>query len=91
VIVVPIGTTSEAESQYRHPVADAVHRDFARRVRDAMKRKGWSRNQAADFIGIGRGHLSEILNGNKSPTLRTMRKIADALEVDLRDLVPSTR
>jgi len=71
--------------------ADAVHQEIAKRIDRVLKRKGWSRNKLADFAGIGRGSLSELMNGNKSPTIRTVLKIADALEIDLRDLVPSTK
>jgi transcriptional regulator with XRE-family HTH domain len=70
---------------------DAMHKEMARKIQQAAKRKGWSVNQVADFSGLGRGSLSEIMRGQRSPTLRTLRKIADALDVDLRDLVPSTR
>ena len=53
-----------------------------------MKRKKWSVNQLADFAGMGRGHMSEIVRAKKSPTVRTLAKIAAALEVSVRDLLP---
>lgn len=53
-----------------------------------MKKKKLSLNHLADFSGIGRGRLSEILSGKSSPTLRTLAKIANALEVKMRDLFP---
>ena len=51
-----------------------------------MKRKGWSVNKLADFSGLGRGYLSDVLTAKKSPTVRTLVKIADALEIEVRDL-----
>jgi len=53
-----------------------------------MQGKGYSVNRLADFSGIGRGRLSEILAGKSSPTLRTLGKLADALEIAVRDLLP---
>jgi transcriptional regulator with XRE-family HTH domain len=54
-----------------------------------MARKGWSATQMADFSGISRGFVSNLLTGQKSPTLRTLTKIADAFEVKVRDLFGS--
>jgi transcriptional regulator with XRE-family HTH domain len=54
-----------------------------------MRRKKWSVNQLADFAGVGRGYLSELLRGMKSPTVRTLAKIAAALGVGVRDLLPT--
>lgn len=62
----------------------------AARIRTAMDKRGWSANQLADFAGVARGFLSELLAGKKSPSLRTLAKIAAALDVSLRDLVPDT-
>lgn len=67
---------------------DTLHRRFTRRVRQLMVQKRLSVNRLADFSGIGRGGLSELLAGKSSPTLRTMSRIADALEVSVRDLLP---
>ena len=68
-----------------------MHREIARRIGAAMKRKKMSVNKLADFAGIGRGYLSELLRSKKAPTVKTLAKIAAALDVDLRDLIPSTK
>lgn len=70
---------------------DTLHRDLARRIDQAIVRKGWSRNQLADFAGISRGSLSTIMTGASSPTLRTLKKIATALDMETRELIPSER
>lgn len=57
-------------------------------MRQAAKKRGLSVNQLADAAGLGRGHMSEILNCNKVPSIRTLKKIADALNVEVRDLIP---
>ncbi len=56
-----------------------------------MKRKKLTINKLADFAGIGRGSMSEILSASRSPTVRTLSKIAAALEVDVRDLLPPSK
>jgi len=55
-------------------------------VRGQMKRKRWSLNQLADFSGLGRGYLSDVLTAKKSPTVRTLVKLSEALEIEVRDL-----
>ncbi|MGB8931732.1 MAG: helix-turn-helix transcriptional regulator [Anaeromyxobacteraceae bacterium] len=67
---------------------DDLHKMMVSRVRAAARKKRWSANQLADFAGVSRGYLSDVLTGKKSPTLRTMGKIAGALEVPVRDLLP---
>ena len=51
-----------------------------------MRRKKWSINQLADFSGLGRGYLSDVMNAKKSPTVRTLVKLADALETEVSEL-----
>jgi transcriptional regulator with XRE-family HTH domain len=67
---------------------DRLHREVTKRIDQACKRRGWSRNQLADFAGISRGSISMIMNGTNSPTLRTLKRIAAALDLKLRDLIP---
>lgn len=68
---------------------DALHRKFAKRMRELMVRRKLSINRLADFSGLGRGRVSEILAGKSSPTLRTLGRLAEALDVPVRDLMPS--
>jgi len=51
-------------------------------------RKAWSVNQLADFAGLARGGVSEILRVKRYPTLRTLLKLAEALDVPVKDLLP---
>lgn len=55
---------------------------FRARVKEACVERGWSQNRLADFAGLSRSHVSEILRGNGVPTLTTVEKIANALELD---------
>ncbi len=69
---------------------DDLHRQMIARVRALTRKKRWSANQLADFAGLGRGYVSEVLAGKKSPTLRSLGKLAAALETSVRDLFPDT-
>ena len=68
------------------PTEAAAHRALASRTWELRKAKGRSQNKLADFAGIGRGYLSHILAGEYSPTLRILARLADALEVQVKDL-----
>jgi transcriptional regulator with XRE-family HTH domain len=70
--------------------SDAAHRQIAARIRELARRRRWSQNQLADFAGISRAQLSRILTCQQSPTVMTLGKIAAALDVGLRDLLPPT-
>lgn len=56
------------------------------RIRELSRARGYSINLLADFAGVSRGHMSRILRGEKSPTLKTLGRIAEGLDVPLRDL-----
>jgi transcriptional regulator with XRE-family HTH domain len=66
---------------------DATHRRLIARIYALMEHKHWSANQLADFSGLSRGFISNILTGKKSPTIRTLIKIANAFEIEVRDLL----
>lgn len=40
----------------------------------------------AEQTGIGKGYLSQIENGEQTGTVETVKKLAEALGVDLDDL-----
>jgi transcriptional regulator with XRE-family HTH domain len=65
---------------------DLLHRKLSKRIKALMAGQGLSVNRLADFSGVGRGRMSEILAGKSSPTVRTLGKIALALATDVRDL-----
>ena len=45
--------------------------------------RGLTQKQLADKIGIQRGYLAEIERGRKSGSVKTLKAIAEALNVDL--------
>ena len=44
-------------------------------------------SELAEHLGISTSYLSELLNGKKSMTLKTLFAIADETHIDLRALV----
>lgn len=49
-----------------------------------------SLNRLADFAGISRSQLGRVLRCKQSPTAATLAKIAAALGVATRELLPPT-
>jgi len=67
---------------------DAVHQHIAMRIRTLAGRRHWSGNHLADIAGVSRAQLSRLLTLQTSPTIGLLVKIAAALEVHTRDLLP---
>lgn len=65
--------------------ADEIIARVAQRLRRVREAKGMSMNQVASLAGLDQVAISRIEKGERSPTLRTLLKIADALEVTLSD------
>lgn len=59
-------------------------------LEECRKKKNVSQKQLAIILHISQGYISEIEQGLKSPTVRMLYKIADALEVCPHVLLSST-
>lgn len=55
------------------------------KIKEILKSKGLTSAQLAERIGITKGALSNSIN--KNPTLSTLEKIAEALDVQVVDLL----
>lgn len=53
-------------------------------IKEVIKEKGYTVTSFADKLGMTQVSLSRIINGN--PTVETLQKIADSLDVEVRDL-----
>lgn len=60
---------------------------FATVLRDLRKRKGWSQESFAFKVGIHRTYVSQLERGLKSPSLKTLQKIALAFNISLTRLM----
>lgn len=58
------------------------------RLRDILKDRGLTLKAFSDISGISQPNLSNYINGNISPTLDTLDKIARSLNLEVQDLFP---
>ena len=49
--------------------------------------RGQTLQALADQVEVSKGYLSEIENGHKDGSVRVMKRVADALGLDLADIV----
>lgn len=63
-----------------------VNKDFGRRVAELRKKAGFSQERFAFQCNIDRTYIGTIERGEKSPTLNTIHKIAQALNMPLHQL-----
>lgn len=52
----------------------------------AMFLKGYNLSDLSKELGIGISYLSSIANGKKTPSPKLAKNIADALDVEIKDL-----
>lgn len=61
---------------------------LARHIQQIRKTKGLTQEQIAEKIGISLTHYGYLEIGYKIPNLHMLQKIADVLEVKVKDLLP---
>jgi transcriptional regulator with XRE-family HTH domain len=66
----------------KNPYADRIERN----VRRLVKERGWALERVALEAGMSRSHFFYVLTGQKSPSMVTLKKIADAFKVDVSEL-----
>ena len=54
-------------------------------VKEIRRRKGWSQKELAEESGVGQDTISGIESGRHEPRPSTLRKLADALNVEVAD------
>lgn len=60
--------------------------DLGARLRALRKERGWTLEQTAQAVGLARSTLSKIENGQMSPTLEAVRKLASGLSISVPQL-----
>ncbi len=60
---------------------------FGKRLYEVRRRMGYSQEQLAFILEMGRTYVGALERGEKSPTLETLDKIARKLNVQVSDLV----
>ena len=56
------------------------------RLREILKQRKQSISSFAGEVGITQANMSNIVNGKNSPSLDTLQKIAEALDIPIYDL-----
>lgn len=60
---------------------------FSDRLKDLRKRNGYTQKQLADMLNVSQNAIYNWENGKREPSINTIIKIAEALGVDIFDLI----
>jgi len=71
--------------------ASELRQLLAKNIRAAARRKGLTINQLADFAGVSRAQVFNVLGCETSATIDWLAKIATALEVEVWQLLVPPR
>ena len=63
-----------------------IHSDW-QKIRMLRQEKGMTQQSLADECDIEKPNLSRIENGNTNPTIKSLWKISNALNIKLKDLI----
>jgi len=63
-----------------------IKEKFGKRLREIRKNKGISQEKLSKRAGFDRTYVGKIERGERSPSLETIEKLADALEVEILEL-----
>lgn len=60
---------------------DALEPEFAliRAILDARREKGITQKELSERTGIAQGDISKLENGSANPSVKTLKRVADAL------------
>ncbi|MEZ4536955.1 MAG: helix-turn-helix transcriptional regulator [Cyanobacteriota/Melainabacteria group bacterium] len=61
-------------------------RNLAKHLRRYRLEKGWSQDELAYQTGSDRTYISDIERGLRNPSLKTLARLASALDVTIGDL-----
>lgn len=61
------------------------------RLKEIMREKGITGKDLAEKVELSTTSMSAIVSGQSFPRSETLKLIADALDVDIRDLFESTK
>ena len=65
---------------------DNARKNLADNIRMLRTKKRFSQEAIAELAGIGQNQISEIENEHSNPSLETIIKIANALEITVAEL-----
>ena len=56
------------------------------RIKELLKEKNVTQKELAKRMGVSEGTISTFMSGKFSPTLDTLQRIAEALDIDIAEL-----
>mgnify|MGYP001574007720 CR=1 FL=1 len=62
-------------------------RKFGKQIREIRLKKNLSQGDVARILGVHRTYISGLERGKRNPSLRTVQKIAKALNISPKELV----
>jgi len=68
-------------------MAKDICAETGERIRKVRRALNWRQIDLADQSGVHIVHISDLERGTREPGLRTLSKIASALEIKLSDLL----
>lgn len=80
-------TLTAINNSYMRSIVQKTRSNLGKKVQKFRKLQGYSQEKFAEMIKISRTHIGHIEQGRKSPSLKTLEKIARALKVKLGDLL----
>ncbi|HET6218570.1 MAG TPA: helix-turn-helix transcriptional regulator [Acidobacteriaceae bacterium] len=67
-----------------------LRKAFGRALREIRKKRGLSQLEISTTSDLDRAYVSELENGLKNPSLETIYRLADAMEIPAVDLIKKT-
>jgi transcriptional regulator with XRE-family HTH domain len=64
---------------------------WGRRIRAFRKLKGYTQGEFAKDLGVSVSVLGEIERGNRSPSEKFIKDIAEALNISVQELTPQEK
>jgi transcriptional regulator with XRE-family HTH domain len=68
--------------------SERCYRDIGRQIRSKREARGLSQSVLAEAVGWSRGHLAHVEAGKYRVQVHHLPKLARALKVRVRDLLP---
>jgi len=62
-------------------------KEFAQVLRQLREEKGWSQEQLAERADLNRSYLGEVERANAVPSIITVSKLAQALDIQMSTLI----
>jgi len=62
-----------------------IKKRFAKRLRKIRRSRDLTQEQLADMVGVSLNFIGQLERGESAPSLETVQKIAEVLEVDVSE------